>query len=83
MAPGNERSDAAVLLRTEHAVARVLAATSDEDDAYPQLLAAIGGALGWAFGALWLPTDAEGSFLRCAHTWDGDSAPVATFASSE
>ena len=82
MATGNERSDVAVLLRTEDAVARVLAASSDEDDAYPQLLAAIGGALGWAFGALWMPADAEGSFLRCAHTWDGDSDPVATFAAT-
>ncbi len=82
MTTGNERSDVAVLLRTEHAVARVLAASSDEGHAYPQLLAAIGGALGWAFGALWIPTDADGSFLRCAHTWDGDSAPVATFAAT-
>ena len=82
MATGNERSDVAVLLRTEHAVARVLAATSDEDDAYPQLLAAIGGALGWDFGALWMPADAEGSFLHCAHTWEGDSIPVATFAAT-
>ena len=82
MATGNERSDVAVLLRTEHAVARVLAATSDEDDAYPQLLAAIGGALGWDFGALWMPADAEGSLLHCAHTWEGDSIPVAMFAAT-
>jgi hypothetical protein len=82
MATGNERSDVAVLLRTEHAVARVLAATSDEDEAYPQLLAAIGGALGWDFGALWMPADVEGSFLRCAHTWEGDCTPVAVFAAT-
>ena len=42
----NERSDVAVLLRTEHAVARVLASAPDEDDAHPRLLAAIGEALG-------------------------------------
>ena len=55
----NERSDVAVLLRTEHAVARVLASAPDEDDAHPRLLAAIGEALAWDFGALWTPTDAR------------------------
>ena len=75
-----ERSDVAVLLRTEHGVARVLASTSDEDNAHPRLLAAIGGALGWDFGALWVPADADGSFLRCEHTWQGAFTPVAAFA---
>jgi PAS domain S-box-containing protein len=75
-----ERSDVAVLLRTEHGVAHVLASTSDEDNAHPRLLAAIGGALGWDFGALWLPADAEGSSLRCEHTWEGAFTPVAAFA---
>ena len=60
-----ERSDVAALLRTEHAVARVLASAPDEDDAHPRLLAAIGVALGWDFGALWAPADVDGSFLRC------------------
>jgi PAS domain S-box-containing protein len=75
-----ERSDVATLLRTEHAVARVLASAPDEDDAHPRLLSAIGAALGWDFGALWTPGDAEGSFLRCEHTWEGDSTPIAAFA---
>jgi PAS domain S-box-containing protein len=75
-----ERSDVAVLLRTEHGVARVLASTSDEGNAHPRLLAAIGGALGWDFGALWVPADAEGSSLRCEHTWQGAFTPVAAFA---
>jgi PAS domain S-box-containing protein len=75
-----ERSDVAVLLRTEHAVARVLASTSDADNAHPRLLAAIGAALGWDFGALWVAADAEGSFLRCAHTWEGAFTPVGAFA---
>ena len=75
-----ERSDVAVLLRTEHGVARVLASTSDEDNAHPRLLAAIGGALGWDFGALWVPADAEGSLLRCEHTWQGAFTAVAAFA---
>ena len=52
----NERTDVAVLLRTEHAVARVLASAPDEDDAHPRLLAAIGEAL--ALG-LRRPVDAD------------------------
>jgi PAS domain S-box-containing protein len=82
MPTGAQRSDVAMLLRTEHAVARVLASTPDEDDAYPRLLAAIGGALAWDFGALWTPTDAEGSSLRCEHTWEGAFTPVAAFAAA-
>jgi PAS domain S-box-containing protein len=80
MSPRPERSDVAALLRTEHAVARVLASAPDEDDAHPRLLAAIGGALGWDFGALWTPADAGGAFLRCEHTWEGASTRVAAFA---
>jgi PAS domain S-box-containing protein len=79
MTSGTQRSDVAVLLRAEHAVARVLASTSDEDDAHPRLLAAIGAALAWDFGALWTPVDDEGSCLRCAHTWEG-AFTVAAFA---
>jgi len=75
-----ERSDVAALLRAEHAVARVLASAPDEDDAHPRLLSAIGTALGWDFGALWTPGDAEGTFLRCEHAWEGESTPVAAFA---
>ena len=61
-------------------MARVLASAPDEDDAHPRLLAAIGAALGWDYGALWTPVDADGSFLRCEHTWEGTSTPVAAFA---
>jgi PAS domain S-box-containing protein len=62
-----QRSDVADLLRTEHAVARVLATAVDEAGAYPELLAAMGAALAWDFGAVWLPGEAE--TLRCAATW--------------
>ena len=80
MPPRNERTDVAVLLRTEHAVARVLASAPDEDDAHPRLLAAIADALAWDFGALWTPIDPDGSALRCAHTWESGAAAVAAFA---
>jgi PAS domain S-box-containing protein len=75
-----ERTDVAVLLRTEHAVARVLASAPDEASAHPRLLAAIGGTLNWDFGALWVPVDAAGSALRCEHTWEGAFTFVGDFA---
>ena len=61
-----QRSDPAVLLRTEHAVARVLATAPGEAEAYPALLAAMGRSLAWDFGAVWVP---EGDVLRCIDTW--------------
>jgi PAS domain S-box-containing protein len=64
--PG-ERSDVTDLLRTEHAVARVLASAAGEDEAYPALLAAMGESLDWDFGALWLPETDDA--LRCVATW--------------
>src|SRR5919108_3845860 len=70
-----QRSDATVLLRAEHAVARVLASATDEATAYPALLAAIGESLGWEVGAVWEPAD-EG-FLRCADTWPAEGEFVA------
>src|SRR4051812_6581049 len=70
-------SDAVVLLRAEHAVARVLASARSEADAYPALLGAIGQALGWDIGAVWAP--AEAGTLRCAETWpDGGDFVAAT-----
>src|SRR5919108_2551497 len=58
--------DTADLLRTEHAVARVLAECDDEATAYPRLLAAVGRSLGWDAGTVWLP---DGEALRCVETW--------------
>src|SRR4051794_26980034 len=71
MARPHAHPQAADLLRTEHAVARVLACASGEADAYPGLLAAIGESLDCA-GALWLP-DADGE-LHCAETWPAGTA---------
>jgi PAS domain S-box-containing protein len=65
-----QQHEAAVLLRTEHAVARVLADAGDEAAAYPRLLEAIGDALGWKAAAVWSPArDAAGEALRCVTTW--------------
>ncbi len=67
MTQPQQRSDVTVLLRTEHAVVRVLASAQGEDEAYPALLAAMGESLDWDFGAIWLP-DGDNA-LRCAATW--------------
>ena len=70
-------SDVEVLLRTEHAVARVLASAAGEADAYPRLLAAIGATLRWDIGAVW--TLAEAGTLRCDAAWgDGGDFVAAT-----
>ena len=45
--------DAETLLRTEHAVARVLTDAPDEGAAFSRILAAIGSSLQWDTGALW------------------------------
>jgi PAS domain S-box-containing protein len=66
-----EHHTATVLLRTEHAVARVLAEAGDEASAYPRLLAAIGESLGWDAGALWTAPNGEGAALLCVETWQG------------
>ncbi|MBI5106188.1 MAG: PAS domain S-box protein [Solirubrobacterales bacterium] len=66
-----QHHDAAVLLRTEHEVARVLADTGDEASAYPRLLAAIGASLGWEVGAFWMPAGVDGGALRCVEIWQG------------
>ncbi len=41
------RLDPTVLLQTEHAAADVLASATTEADAYPALLGAVVGSLGW------------------------------------
>jgi PAS domain S-box-containing protein len=74
-----QRSDAATLLRTEHAVARVLSCSEGEDDAQPNLLEAIGHALGWHVGAYWEPELGERTLLRCVRTWHDESVAAEAF----
>jgi PAS domain S-box-containing protein len=74
-----QRSDVATLLRTEHAVARVLSCSDGEDDARPQLLEAIGRALGWHVGAYWEPELGERTLLRCVRTWHDESVAAEAF----
>jgi PAS domain S-box-containing protein len=66
-----QHHDAAILLRTEHAVARVLAEEHEEAAAYPRLLRAIGESLDWEVGAVWTPLENGDPVLRCVETWQG------------
>jgi PAS domain S-box-containing protein len=77
--PSTQRSDVAVLLRTEHAVARVLSSASGEEDARGQLLQAIGEALGWHVGAYWEPQYGETTLLRCICAWSAPAVPAEAF----
>ena len=61
-------TDSTLLLRVEHAVARVLAEEPDELRAYTRLLAAIGEGLDYAFGAVWRPAEPDG-LLRAVACW--------------
>jgi PAS domain S-box-containing protein len=78
--PSTQRSDVAVLLRTEHAVARVLSSAAGEDDARGQLLQAIGEALGWHVGAYWEPEYGEKTtLLRCVCAWHAPAVAADAF----
>jgi PAS domain S-box-containing protein len=78
-APSTQRSDVAVLLRTEHAVARVLSSAAGEADARGQLLQAIGEALGWHVGAYWEPQHGETTLLRCICAWHAPAVAADAF----
>jgi PAS domain S-box-containing protein len=70
MRPTSHAPDVVLLLRTEHAVARVLAQARDERDAYPALLAAVGESLAWDTGAVWAPSpDGHAGELRRIEAW--------------
>jgi PAS domain S-box-containing protein len=61
------------LLRVEHAVAAALVEGAPLED----LLAAIGGGLGWHYGGAWLP---QAGAVRCVATWC--TPEVASFATA-
>jgi PAS domain S-box-containing protein len=61
------------LLRVEHAVAAALV----EDAPMEDVLAAIGGGLGWHYGGAWLP---QAGAVRCVATWF--TPEVASFATA-
>ena len=58
--------DTGTLLRLEHAVADVIDLGA-ADEVFPQLLASVGTALSWPFGAVWLPD--QSSRLHMVVSW--------------
>lgn len=67
-------------LEAQSEVARVLLEGHSLRGAGPELLAALGDALGWDAGALWLADEHEG-VLRCASTWSADRQILRPFLS--
>jgi GAF domain-containing protein len=61
--------DTSILLRTEHAVAAVLARSPRREDALAALLPAIGDSLGWAAGGLWETAEEHDGQLVCRRVW--------------
>ena len=64
----------------EHAVTRVLAEAYTLEEAGPKMLAAIGQALDWDLGALWVH-DPHAGVLRCRGVWQTPELDLADFAS--
>ena len=69
--------------KVQHEATRVLAQAASVDDALPALLAAIGEGMGWAVGAVWMPSNESRTELRCAAFWHGGSAPAAFEAATK
>ncbi len=62
-------------------MARILAVTDDEESLYPRVLAAIGEALEWDFGALWVAAPDDRG-LVCVQVWSADGFDPGAFAGS-
>jgi PAS domain S-box-containing protein len=71
-----DTSDAVALLRAEHAVARLLASTSDLRDSYPDILSAIGDSLDWHVAAAWEADPSEPGTLRRVALWHAATIPA-------
>ena len=56
-------------LKVQHEATRVLAQAATADEALPALLQAIGEGVHWDVGAVWMPSGAAGSELRCKAFW--------------
>jgi PAS domain S-box-containing protein len=65
--------------RADHAVARILAVTDDEGLLYARVLAAMGEALEWDFGALW-EAEPGGEAIACVEQWAAPDFDAGEFA---
>jgi hypothetical protein len=69
----------ATLPRTEYAVARSLAQTTDPRHALTLALRAMGESLSWRFGAVWEPAPDGPEALCCVETWHADGVDAESF----
>src|SRR5262245_2023710 len=67
------------LARVELAVARALAEAADAAETYDRVLAEIGTALGWQFGAVWEVSSDDD--LRCVALWQASQSDTGEFRS--
>jgi PAS domain S-box-containing protein len=74
----SERHRAARYRAAQHAVADVLVESPALESAMPDLLRAIGQALGWEAGGFWM-ADPDEDVLRCRAFWTGDPERLAEF----
>ncbi len=65
-------------LAGEHQVSRLLAESTQFDEAASQILQAICECLGWDVGVFWI-VDRESDVLRCAEFWHAHSVEVCAF----
>jgi serine phosphatase RsbU (regulator of sigma subunit) len=65
-------------LAAEHAVARILAESSELTAAAPKILQTISHSLGWDVGVLWV-LDREQEVLRCLEVWHTPRIAIAAF----
>ena len=73
-----QRAGSEQRLRTQYAVARVLAETATLAEAAPAVLRAIGESLGWDIGVLWAVAR-EGQGIQCVECWHGAGGPAPEF----
>jgi len=66
------------MLRAQHAIANVFVEAQSTDDAARGLLAELGAAMDWEFGAWWSPDEA-GEMLVCRSVWCCEPAASAEF----
>jgi diguanylate cyclase (GGDEF)-like protein/PAS domain S-box-containing protein len=77
----SDRRRSALYVDAQHAVTRILAGASTEDEVILGLLPELGERMGWEYGALWRWDD-EAERLVCAKTWTADGQHLLRFASA-
>ena len=65
-------------LKTQYAVSRILAESSELSEAAPKILETICQSLAWEHGALWV-LDRRANLLRCLETWHTPQADFSQF----